>query len=193
MKFFTYDNDNELVTLNKPEILLVKQFAALMDIQRNICQDDPSGQNKLRAFREFTYIYLFFDWESPFFNEPEYDRHMISLDNAGLSEEEFTDEAFKDACNEYNRIQNSSLAIRLLKSAMKSVETVIYYLDHVDVNERNPLDGKPIYKTKDLIAEIKGCKDLIVGLQDLTTQVKKELEPDSGLRGGAESGFFDQY
>ena len=74
---------------------------------------------------------------------------------------------------------------------MTSVETVIYYLSHVDVNERNPLDGKPIFKTKDLITEIKGCKDIIIGLQELEKQVKKELEPDSGLRGGVEAGFYD--
>ena len=74
---------------------------------------------------------------------------------------------------------------------MKSVETVIYYLDHVDVNERNPIDGKPIFKTKDLIIEIKGCKDLIVGIQELEKQVKKDIAPDNKLRGGAEAGFFD--
>lgn len=74
---------------------------------------------------------------------------------------------------------------------MASVETLIYYLNSVDVNERNPLDGKPIYKTKDLIAEIKGCKDVIVGLRELEHQVKKEIETDTGLRGNAEAGFYD--
>ena len=42
-----------------------------------------------------------------------------------------------------------------------------------------------------LIAEIKGCKDLISGLQDLEKQVKKDIEPDSGLRGNTEAGMFD--
>jgi hypothetical protein len=74
---------------------------------------------------------------------------------------------------------------------MASVETLIYYLQHVDVNERNPLDGKPIYKTKDLIAEIKGCKDVIVGVRELENQVKKELETETGLRGNTEAGFYD--
>ena len=91
----------------------------------------------------------------------------------------------------YESIQNSNISIRLLKAAMSSVDTVIYYLENVDVNERNPLDGKPIFKTKDLIAEIKGSRDLIASLQELETQVKKELESDSGLRGGAEAGLFD--
>ena len=74
---------------------------------------------------------------------------------------------------------------------MLAVETVIYYLENVDISERDTLTGKPVYKTKDLIAEIKGCKDLISGLQDLEKQVKKDIEPDTGLRGNTEAGMFD--
>ena len=74
---------------------------------------------------------------------------------------------------------------------MKAVETVIFYLEHVDVSEKDEVTGKPIYKTKDLIIEIKGCKDLIVGIQELEKQVKKDIAPDNKLRGGAEAGFFD--
>jgi len=108
-----------------------------------------------------------------------------------LTESEYADETFKTACRKYDELQNSSISIRLLKSAMSSVETVIYYLQNVDVNERDVLTGKPIFKTKDLIAEIKGCKDLIVGIKELEKQVKQELEQDSGLRGNAEAGFYD--
>ena len=41
------------------------------------------AKNKLRAYKEFAYIYLFFDWESPLANEPEQDRHQV--DNSGLT------------------------------------------------------------------------------------------------------------
>ena len=191
MKFFIYDNINERVALNKEGLLLIKEFSDLMKESRNITKTDKTGKHKERAFKEFTYIYLFFDWESPFFNDPEQDRHTRALDNSGLTGEEFEDPLFRIACNKYDEIQNAHISIRLLRAAMKSVDTVIYYLENVDVNERSEVDGKPIFKTKDLITEIKGCKDLIVSLQELERQVKKEMEPDSGLRGGAEAGFFD--
>ena len=42
-----------------------------------------------------------------------------------------------------------------------------------------------------MIAEIKGCKDLIDGLKSLEDQVKKEIDPGNGLRGGVEAGAFD--
>ena len=191
MRFFVFDSSRNRINVNVPEILLISEFKALWEEKRNITKTDKTGKNKERAFREFTYIYLFFDWESPFFNDPEQDRHTRALDNSGLTEEEFEDPLFRIACNKYDEIQNTHISIRLLRAAMKSVDTVIYYLENVDVNERSEVDGKPIFKTKDLITEIKGCKDLIVSLQELERQVKKEMEPDSGLRGGAEAGFFD--
>lgn len=82
--------------------------------------------------------------------------------------------------------------MRLLKSSMNAVEKVAYYLDSVDPNERNPLDGKPIFKTKDIIAEIKGAKDLIASLQELEDEVKKGIVMDTSVRGGATLGFYDQ-
>ena len=191
MKFFKYDNENGYIMLNDEGILLTSEFSVLMELKRNQTKLDKTGVQKERAFREFMYIYLFQDWESPYSNQPEQERHTAALEDSGLSSEEFDAPEFRAACKKYDEIQNSSISIRLLKSAMASVETLIYYLQHVDVNERNPLDGKPIYKTKDLIAEIKGCKDVIIGVRELENQVKKEMETETGLRGNAEAGYYD--
>jgi len=61
---FQYDNVNNRIELNIPEILLVKEFSELMDNERNICKDDPKGTQALRAFREFKYIWLAISWKS---------------------------------------------------------------------------------------------------------------------------------
>ena len=74
---------------------------------------------------------------------------------------------------------------------MLAVENQIYYLEHIDLQERDEVTGKPIFKSKDLIAEIKGSKDIITGLRDLELQVKKGEESENNLRGGAEVGLFD--
>jgi hypothetical protein len=192
MKFFIYDNVNEQVVINREGILLVKEFAILMNEQRNKCTADPLGKNKIRAYKEFAYIFLFFDWESPFFNEPEQDRHQRSLENSGLTDEEFEDPEFKSACRMYESIQNGGINIRMLRACMSAVEKLIFYFETVDINERDAVTGKPIFSSKDLISNIKNAKELVASLNELETQVKKELEPDSGLRGGTEAGFFDQ-
>jgi hypothetical protein len=56
LKIFQYDNVTSRVELNVPEILLVREFAALMNNERNKSNTDPKGEYKERAFREFTYI-----------------------------------------------------------------------------------------------------------------------------------------
>lgn len=194
MKFFIYDNVNEEVMLNDESILLIKEFAALLDDERNKIKDNKitKGRKKrARAFREFKFLYLFFDWSSPYFQYSEEDKYSEALADSGLSEEEYNDPVFREACRKYDEMQNSSIEIRLLKGAMTAIEGQIFYLNHVDLNERDPQTGKPIFKSKDLIAEIKGCKDLISGLRELEEQVKKGEETPNTLRGGTIGGIFD--
>jgi hypothetical protein len=74
---------------------------------------------------------------------------------------------------------------------MSAVDKQIFYLENVDLQERDPNTGKPIFKSKDLIAEIKGCRDLISTLRELEVQVKRGLEVESNLRGDAQIGMFD--
>jgi len=191
MKFFVYDNVNGNVSLEDPSIVLVREFESLMSEDRNKSTSDKTGKKRGKAFKEFKYIYLFFDWESPYFQYAEQDRHKEALKDSGLSDIEFDDPVFREACIKYNEIQDSSQDIKILKSAMSAVDKVAYYLENVDMQERDPVTGKPIFKTKDIIAEIKGCKDLISTLRELKIQVQKGLEIENNVRGNVEIGLFD--
>jgi hypothetical protein len=66
IKVFQYNDRIGKVELAVPEILLVAEFSELMKDARNKCTEDTTGKLKLRAFREFTYIYLAIDWLSPY-------------------------------------------------------------------------------------------------------------------------------
>lgn len=191
MNFFTYDKENGNVSVNDEVILLIKEISDLFNVDRNKTKEDKTGKNKTRAFRELKYIYLFFDWGSPYFSYTEQDKHKEAISDSQLSKEEFDDQIFRAACRKYDDIQNSSLDIKLLKAAMSAVENQIHYLQNVDLSERDPVTGKPIFKSKDLIAEIKGCKDLISSLRELEVQVKKGMEVESNIRGNTEIGMFD--
>lgn len=191
MKFFIYDNVNGGVEINDESILTVREFAALMELERNKTKNDRTGKKRERAFKEFKYMYLFIDGQSPYFQFPEQDRHAEALLDSGLTPEEFNDPIFRDACRKYDSLQNSSLEVRLLKAAMNAVENQIQYLENVDLSERDPATGKPVFKSKDLIIEIKGCKDIITSLRDLELQVKKGENSETKLRGDVEQGLFD--
>lgn len=191
--FFIYNNESGIVELNGPDILLVKEFAALMDNKRNKCKDDPKGEYKLRAFREFTYIYLALHWNSPYKDYLERDRHDAAIEDARLTEDEFNDPEFRAACRKFKSLQDSHRSIRLLKAAECAVDKLVDYFHNVDIEERDPLTGKPIFKAKDIEAEMTTINKVHESLVILENQVKKEISETTSIRAGAEDGFLPNF
>lgn len=191
MKYFTVDKSTGSLDFSDSRILLIKEFKALLDSTRNKSKSDPEGEIKERAQKEFTFMFLYLDWESPYFKYPEEDRQQAAFDDSGLTEEQMNDPEFIEACKKYNELQDKIQELRLLKGCMLTIESIIYYLEHIDVNERNPSDGKPIYKTKDVIMEIKNARELIKTVRDLEKEVKEGVSDESSVRGGVELGYFD--
>lgn len=186
---FQYDNVRNKIELALPEILLVKEFAELMKCDRNICEEDPKGSQGLRAYKEFSYIWLAIDWRSPYSDYAEQERHIEALRDSGITEEEFNNPEFRTACRKYRALQESNRSIKLLQAAQNTVDKFIDYFNSVDPQERDPLTGKPIFKVKDLIAEISNLSKVNDELNTLETMVKKELQEVSIIRGGAIEGF----
>ena len=186
---FQYDNVRNKIELALPEILLVKEFAELMKCDRNICEEDPRGSQGLRAYKEFSYIWLAIDWRSPYSDYAEQERHIEALRDSGITEEEFNNPEFRAACRKYRALQESNRSIKLLQAAQNTVDKFIDYFNSVDPQERDPLTGKPIFKVKDLIAEISNLSKVNDELNTLETMVKKELQEVSIIRGGAIEGF----
>ena len=190
---FQYDNMHNRVELNMPEILLVKEFAELVKCERNICKEDPKGIKGLRAFREFTYIWLALDWKSPYSDYPEQERHKEALNDSGITEEEFNNPEFRAACRKYRQLQESNRSIKMLQAAQNTVDNFIDYFNTVvDLSERDA-NGKPVFKTKDIIAEISSLSKVHEELKILEGQVKKEMMETSSIRGGDTDGFLPNF
>lgn len=188
-KIFLYDNARNRVELNTPEILLVKEFAELLTPKRNECKEDPSGLLGLRAFREFTYIWLAISWDSIYADYTEQERHQAALNDASMTEEEFNNPEFRAACRKYQEIQNSNKSIKLLHAAQAMVDKFIDYFETADPLERDETTGKPIYKVKDIQAEMKNLIDVHETMIQLEAQVKKQISETSTIRAGARNGY----
>ena len=189
---FVYNNQLNRVDLNTHEILLVKEFKALLEPSRNKCKEDPSGLMGLRAFREFTYIWLMLDWKSPYSDFPEQVRHKEVLVDAGLTQEEFDDPIFRAACRKYRELQESSITVKMFQAAQNTVIKFIDYFNSIDPQERDPVTGKPIFKVKDIMQEVKGLAEVNDNLKALELQVKKEQSGDGDdVLGDVRSGTFD--
>lgn len=190
LHIFQYNNANGQVELEKGNILLIREFAALMDDKRNVCTEDKTGNKHLRAYREFTYIYLAIDWESFYKDYTEQDRHQEALRDAKLTEEEWNDPVFRTACRKYKEIQESNRTIRMLKAAQMAVDKFIIYFETVNPMETDDQTGKPIYKVSDIMKEMSQISKVNDELKVLEQQVQKEQQEASAIRAGAVDGFI---
>ena len=190
---FLYNNLNNKVELNTPEILLVREFAALMTPERNICDEDKTGLKGIRAFKEFTYIWLALDWQSLYADYSEQERHHEALKDSGITEEEFNDPLFRAACRKYRQLQRATRSIKVLQAAQLTVDKFIDYFTNIDPEERDEQTGKPIYKVKDIMAEISSLDKVLDELKTLEEQVKKEISEKSKLRAGATEGYMPVF
>ena len=193
LHIFQYNNANGQVEINKGEVLLIQEFAALMNNKRNICKEDKKGENHIRAFKEFTYIWLALDWGSFYAEYTEQERHNEALRDSGLTEEEFNDPTFRAACRKYRQLQESNLALRTLGAARVTINKFIDYFQNLDPEERDETTGKPIYKVKDIIAEISNMSKVLDELKTLESIAKKEMQEESQLRGNATEGFLPNF
>lgn len=160
-----------------------------MDDDRNICDEDPKGSKHLLAYKEFTYIWLALDWQSFYSDYSEQERHQAALQDSQLTREQFNDPKFRAACRRYRDIQESIISIKLLKSSQEMVNKFIDYFHSLDPQERDPQTGKPIWKVKDIQAELTNLPKVIDQLKQVEGYVKKEMQEQSQLRGGAVDGF----
>lgn len=190
-ELFVYNNAENKAEINE-DCLLIKEFKALASTERNKCKEDPNGTQLLRMQRELTYIYLMLSWKSPYADYPEADRHKDVMEDAGLTEEEFNDPIFRAACRKYRELQESSIPVKLYNSAKNTIYNMIDYFNSVDPMERDVVTGKPIYKVKDIMAEIGNISDMLEQYKALELQVKKEMTGgQEEVLGDARSGTFD--
>lgn len=191
MTIFLYDKVNHTLKLNEPEILLIKEFAALWNNDRNKTKEDPKGTKKLRAYKEFTYMYLMIDWQSHYSQFSESERNYAARQDSGITDEEFNNPEFRAACRKYREIQESALDIKLVKAAKNKVcELIDYFNEGSDLQERDPITGKPIFKAKDVMSEMASVSKVLDELDALEARVKKKQKAVSGLRAGATEGYI---
>ena len=181
MNVFVYDNVNNRLEINEGEILLVREF-------KNLFNKDKS-KDKSQAFKELTYIYLALDWKSPYSQYTELERHEEALRDSGLTEEEFNNPVFREACRKYRTLQESNLSVRMLNAAKLGAQQFIDYFTIIaDLNERD-VNGKPVFDAKKHFETMSKMHDLHEELTSLENLVKKELTETSTLRAGAVEDF----
>jgi hypothetical protein len=188
IELFRFD-DNGL-KLSKPEILLVSEFNALIDLKRNVSKIDPKGTQLNRAFTEFAYIYLYCDWKSVYSEWNEADRKEAAIMDSKIPLEWLEDPKMIAAIQKYKKLQDSRV-MRLLDASYKACDELELFYNSVDLQERDPQTGKPIFSHKDVVSSLAGLGKLVSSLDTLIYEVKKEQQKNSTNRGDVQPGMFD--
>jgi len=190
MQIFIFDNATNSLRIDDYSILLVKEFAKLWEPERNKCKEDKKGELRLRAYKEFTYIYLVLDFKSPYFKYLERDKHEAALADSGLEESNLEDEDFLAAFRKYREIQEEDPILALIKTAYATIYKMRVHLDNINFEDVD-VDGKPIYKPKDVIADLTSISKVRAELQTLEQLHKTGLAAQEKTRGDQTPGAFD--
>lgn len=181
MNMFSYDGLTKQLELNKPELLLIKEFKALLDRDKT--------KNKEKAFRELTYIHLAISWDSPYSQYSTQERHEEALMDAGITEKEFNDPIFREACRKYRNLLESNKSIKLLNAARNAADQFVEYFETILNLEERDVNGKPIFSAEKAMKEMAQLSKVHEQLSILEAQVKSQMEISSGTRAGVDEGF----
>ena len=182
MKFFEYEKNN--LKLNKPGILLVHEFKEVWDSDKS--------RDKKNAFKVFQYIYLVADWNSPYVDYLEAEKHKSAMKDAGLTQAKVSD--LKDALKKYEEIQNSNRIIRYIKSTWKMLDELENYGNNVNLTETvdsGPRKGSLVHSVKDVRDTVKQMEELIHKAKGLREVLKEEMKEETKSRGNTPTGYFN--
>lgn len=191
MEVFIFDNVTNTLRINEYDILLIKEFADLWDKERNKCAEDKTGEKRLLAYKELTYIYLTLDFKSPYFKYLEQDKHKAALADSGLEESHLKDPIFVAAYHKYQEIQEADPVLSLIKTAYHTLNKMKVFLDNIDFSNDVDDTGRPLYKPKDVIADIASIAKMRTELQALEILHKTNQAAASKVRGDIQTGFME--
>lgn len=120
------------------------------------------------------------------------EKHNAAMEDSGLTDEEWQDPTFRAAVRKYIEIKDSSRILSLIKTAHRTLEKMRVFLDNIDLDERDPMTNKPIWKGKDILDNIGSIGTMTDRLHDLEEKYKKDLlENSKSLRGDREIAYDD--
>ena len=180
MRLFTIDN-NFQVELNKEWIALIPEFNVLLKRDKG-SEGDYRGDKKLKARREFTFIYFDLDFTSPIREWEEFERRQEAMKYAGLVEADM-DDKLMEAHALYSRLlEGSSRSLKTLKAIEKSLDQLDDYFETIDFSERDK-KGEPVHSANQYLTNLEKVGKSYTAVEQFKKRVAEELKGDAGIRG----------
>ena len=185
MRLFTIDV-NYQVELNKEWILLIPEFATLLRRDKG-SEGDYRGDKKLKAKREFTFIYFDLDFTSPIREWEDYDRREEAMKYAGLKESDL-DGAVMDAHRAYDTLLlQSSRSLKTLRNVEHSLTALDDYFLNLDFNLLDK-KGELVHNPGQYLTNLEKLGKAFSAVDAFKKRVQEELKGDAGIRGQSTLG-----
>lgn len=185
MRLFTIDSAYQ-VELNKEWIMLIPEFADLLKRDKG-SKGDYRGEKKLKARKEFTFIYFDLDFTSPIREYPDYERRMEAMQYAGLEEADLDDKVMAAHARYNELLLHNSRSLKTLRAVEYSLDQLDEYFLNLDFSKLDK-KGELVNKPEAYLGNLKRLNDAYNALDNFRKRVNDELKGDSGIRGTATLG-----
>lgn len=181
MRLFELDENKE-VLLNKPWINVIPEFKALLTRDKG-SKGDYRGEKKLRAIKEFTYIYFFIDFSSPIRDWEDEERKKEALYYAQLEAGDI-DDLVLTAQDKYFQLQlEASRPLRTLKALYKGLHAMDSYFEDIDFTKTDK-QGKLLNSPTDFVNNAAKLNKMYDEIRNFEKRVEDDLKNSaSGIRG----------
>ena len=184
MELLSFNQNTWKIELNKPWLMMVPEFKALIDRDKG-SPGDYRGQYKLRATDEFSYIYLMLDWKSPLRNyepeklEPEAFRVFERLKYTPQQVAE--DVELQAAMAKYKEmLYRVSRSLKTLHVVKNSLDELDNYFEDLDFSKEDK-QGKPFYTMKEYQENVKRLKETYDSIDDFEERVSRDLADQGSI------------
>lgn len=186
IRLFKIDEDYS-VQLNKEWILLIPEFEALFKRDKG-SPGDYRGDKKLRARKEFAYIYFMLDFTSPLRDLVEEDKQEHAFKYTGLSIKDIEDPLFADAYSTYEDLLNATApalkTVTMLRNGLKTLDAYFHDVDFTKADRMGRLLNSPL----EFIKNVSMLPKMHDAIDEFEQRVMNQLRDESGIRGKATKG-----
>lgn len=175
------------VELNKEWIMLIPEFKTIIHSDKGSTGDND-GRKKLKARKQFAYIYFMLDYKSPIESWQFAKKHEEALKYTSLKEADVSDAKFKDAYNKYEELQLANArALKTLAAVRKGLDALDAYYNDIDFNQVDKV-GRLLHNPKEVAAGIASLNKMYDEVDKFENRVREQLKESSTIRGQATLG-----
>lgn len=186
MRLFTINEDDYTVELNKPWIMLIPEFAVLLRRDKG-SEGDYRGDKKLKARREFSFIYFDLDFTSPIREWDEHDRRQEAMRYAGLEEKDIDNDVMTAHAVYDQLLKGSSRSLRTLKSVEVSLDQLDNYFETINFTKTDK-KGELLHSATQYLGNLEKLGKAYAAIEAFKKRVAEELKGDLSIRGTATLG-----